>query len=515
MKVSRVTVRQILGQESFDFRPAESGLTILRGRNSSGKSSILEAIKALLAGGTDATLLRQGSTEGEVVLLLDEGIELRESLRRRAGEDGQPGGVEASYRVTHPQLGRLKSPRQYIEKLIRGESYNPVAFLDAPPAERVRMLLSAVGTKLPPEERARFQAAATLLGDEGTTTENLFDLPALQATDQLEAKLFDARTSVNRLAAEKQKMLVELCKATADVHDVDAARAELEAATAAMEAERRDAEKQFNNNELVHRSACEMRTAARDTAQEDSYQAITTGAKAAEEKKDCEITAMLVRIQDAGRILEGLQQAHSKLRSDRAAIRDVMVGDQQEVRKEYERALTEEHARIKEERDVQREVIRAATGPRIRAALDAEAGAKLRLEEAVRASGLLELAEGARKEADEAEARAADLTMAIDGVRALREKVLAHCPVRGIDVRTDGLHLDGVPFDRASESRRIEAAVDLAIATAGELKMCIVDGLERLDPERLEEFRVRVEAAGLQCICATVDEGALRVERGD
>ena len=46
------------------------------GANGSGKTSVLETIQAVLKGGNDATLLREGAAKGEAVLVLDDGTEI-------------------------------------------------------------------------------------------------------------------------------------------------------------------------------------------------------------------------------------------------------------------------------------------------------------------------------------------------------------------------------------------------------------------------------------------------------
>ena len=71
MKVNKITISNILGLESYEIKPGQ--FTAITGANGQGKTSALDAIKAAVGGGHDATLLRNGATEGRIVLELDDG----------------------------------------------------------------------------------------------------------------------------------------------------------------------------------------------------------------------------------------------------------------------------------------------------------------------------------------------------------------------------------------------------------------------------------------------------------
>ena len=65
MRVAHVRISNILGIEEIEFAPG--GFTEVSGGNGAGKTSVLEAIRAALRGGNDATLLRNGADRGEIV----------------------------------------------------------------------------------------------------------------------------------------------------------------------------------------------------------------------------------------------------------------------------------------------------------------------------------------------------------------------------------------------------------------------------------------------------------------
>ena len=73
-KIAKIRINNILGIDELEFDAGQ--FNQISGPNGTGKTSVLEAIKATLRGGHDATLLRTGAEKGETVLVLDDGTEI-------------------------------------------------------------------------------------------------------------------------------------------------------------------------------------------------------------------------------------------------------------------------------------------------------------------------------------------------------------------------------------------------------------------------------------------------------
>ena len=82
MQISHLTIRNILGIDELELSP--QGFTQISGPNGTGKTSVLEAIKSALSAGHDATLLRHGAEKGEIVLVLDDGLEVTKTVKPSA-----------------------------------------------------------------------------------------------------------------------------------------------------------------------------------------------------------------------------------------------------------------------------------------------------------------------------------------------------------------------------------------------------------------------------------------------
>ena len=187
MKVKAIKIKNILGVESLEIAPGK--ITVIEGKNETGKTSVLEAIKAALKGGHDATLLRNGAEVGEVVLVMDDGVEIRKPVTKDKSD--------VSY--LDPKFGRSSKPQTTIDKLIDALAVNPVEFLMAPESKRAAYLLEAMPLVIKKEQLAGI-------------TDFVPDGHAFDVLEKLNKKFYDERTGVNRVLREKKAGIENLKK---------------------------------------------------------------------------------------------------------------------------------------------------------------------------------------------------------------------------------------------------------------------------------------------------------------
>lgn len=236
-RVKRVRIRNIMGIEEVEFEPGS--VTRIEGSNASGKTSVLESLKAVVAGGHDATLLRKGAEEGEVVLVLDDDVEIRKRVTAE----------KSDLSVRHPEFGKISAPKSYVEKIIDATAFNPVRFLTAD--NRVELLLDAVGAKVDPSD---LRAAVDGVPEEEIPAPGLSDLVrlaetenALEAIERVRSRVYYARTGVNRVARDKRTTAAEL-RASLPAEGVEPSEVEkaLKEAEASLEAEREERQAKLN-----------------------------------------------------------------------------------------------------------------------------------------------------------------------------------------------------------------------------------------------------------------------------
>lgn len=211
MRVQRIAIRNVLGIEELEIEPGS--LTIIRGRNGLGKTSTLEAIRSVIEGGHDLTLLRTGADEGEVMLVLDDGTE----LRKRITEKG------SSVSVRHPEHGNVRGPQGYIQRLTDALSVNPIAFLTAPAKKRGEWLLEAIPMEVTVEDLAEAIGSDALLGP---IDPRWAEGHALEVIERVRKSVYDERTGTNRAAKEKRATVDQLSESLPnDANAEDAGRA--------------------------------------------------------------------------------------------------------------------------------------------------------------------------------------------------------------------------------------------------------------------------------------------------
>ena len=84
-------------------------------------------------------------------------------------------------------------------------------------------------------------------------------------------------------------------------------------------------------------------------------------------------------------------------------------------------------------------------------------------------------------------------------------------PVAGLGLTEGQVTINGLPIGALSTGEQLDVAVDIAIATLGELQVVLVDGLERLDNEHQTRMLARLLEAGVQAFVTRVTDTELTI----
>jgi len=188
MQISHVTIRNILGVTELEFDAGS--FNAITGPNGTGKTSVLEAVKATTQCGHDATLLRKGATEGEVVLVLDDGS----SIHRRV--------TAAATKTDLIRDGKKTArPTDAIKALTDALAVNPVDFLRAPDKDRTRVLLESMPLEVDTERLAEIS---------GIDVDADPAIHGLQVIETVRRQVYDDRTGTNRAVREKDATINQL-----------------------------------------------------------------------------------------------------------------------------------------------------------------------------------------------------------------------------------------------------------------------------------------------------------------
>lgn len=449
MKVSKIKINSILGIEHLEIEPGK--LVEISGANGTGKTSVLDAIRCALSGGHDATLLRQGATEGEVVLVLEDGVEISKRITADKSDTV----------VRHPEFGKITKTAAYLKKLSDALSLNPVEFLTAPSKDRVNILLEAIPMTVTADQLREIPAIA-LQGID-------LDKHALTVIGQIGKALYDLRTGVNRAAKEKAataKQMTETLPAEAPEGDW---KDQLETLTGEF--------KELQRITSAQVSACKQ----------------THGAEVEKAKAGF--------MEQKQAILLETERDIEKIRADAA----IAIGIAEEKRN---KAVDE----ILHAMDAELSKMEAEFRPK-NADLNERIGqARTMIEQHAKAESTRTFITQLTEEANKLDAEASKLTHALGRLEILKSNLLEKLPIEGLSVEDGEIKLGGIAFDRVNESKRIRLAIEIAKLRAGSLGLVAVDGLERLDPKTFATFKKEAAKSGLQFVISRVSEGPLSIE---
>lgn len=214
MKIQHLRISNILGITQLEITPGGT-ITEIAGENGQGKTSVLEAVKAATQTGHDATLLRHGAEKGEIVLVLDDGVELH---KRVTAESSKLDLIKDGKKVT-----RAADTIKGLTDLL---SVNPVDFLTAPKKKRVEVLLEAMPIAVDAKHLEQIA---------GMPVDAQAGIDGLALIEFVHKAVYDDRTGTNRAVKEKDATINQLRlgmpEAPGGVEgDEDELRAQLDAA---------------------------------------------------------------------------------------------------------------------------------------------------------------------------------------------------------------------------------------------------------------------------------------------
>ncbi len=500
MKITRIQVRNYRGISALDAEIPESG-AVAKGRNGSGKTSLLKAVRAALAAqdvGPDA--IRLGADKAEIV------IDLGALAVRRAIT------AKGSTLTVKDGGATVASPQTALRELLGTSPIDPLDLFLAPPKERRARILGALPVTVTSAELRRW--APDL--DEGTDCSG----HGLEVVGRVRARYYAERTSANASAkaakgdAERAADAARRAEASvpADampVDQADAALAKARGELAALEARAADAARTTERTAKTRARITELRARAeseRELAADPPAEADLERARAEQRTAEAEFDRLRAELAKAEVRLRAAEQALDRLVTQQAtadADRD-RAHDLDAQAAELESAIADAGPAGVTPADL--DVAR-------RAVTDGEAA---RTGAQARAASLaaVDAAKAARDRAASAEAEATRLDGIVDALtnEAPRALLAASDSIPGLSLDGDEIALDGVRLDGLCGAEQMKLAIEIARRANARSKILVVDGLERVDPEQYARFVELATAGGYQLIGSRVDRGEVVLE---
>lgn len=469
MNVKQIKIRNILGIEELEIQPGK--ITAISGKNGAGKSSIIEAIKSVFAGGQDITLLRQGTTVGEVGLLLDDGTE----LTRRVTTKG------SSLVVAHPTLGKVSKAQAAVEQLALIQSVNPVQFLLLPSKKRTEYLLEICPITIDSDW------LASVYERSGKKGEKITESPSLEDVTTLRQHIYDLRTAANGTAREKAILIEQIASSLPSEKELNT---DFSAEVLALEHQISAAEEwsqlEFSRIDKMEK---EMINAARVECNQR-----TSEAEELWRSKQAEIHKKIDALQ------QELSNEQAKYYQSINDIQNIEL----ENRHSIEGSATAEKSQIQQ-------TLHSTISP-LKSQL-----ATLREKEKNLAAHRKteEIVAQLKNEVTYSEERAQYLTSLIGEIDSTKKNLLSRLPIEGLEIVDGEIYRHGIHFDRLNTAQRVEIAFQLALLNTQSLPLMYVDNAECLDNESLLHLSDMASQAEVQLIVSMVSDDVLTISTID
>lgn len=473
MRISKIKIKNLFGITEFEA----SGKSMeLAGKNGAGKSSVIDAIRYALTNksGRDY-IVRNGETEGEIIIETDTGLRINRKKRTD----------QADYKSIKSGGHEVGSPEAFLRDIFTPLQLNPVEFMQMPPKRQNAMILDMI------EYDWDLNKIKEWFGEiPGWVA---YDQNILQVLDDIQSengKYFQERQDINRDARNKRAFIADIKESIPVGYDAE----KWEAANVGDVY--RKIEQIRRENDLIDKAHRLIDSRANKVRKFEADREIE---KSAIEQEFSHKETML-REQIAS--LE--EQARSK-RKELSGLAEKKKDKIELVERSY-RANIAEYDALLEENKQYADLKKKSTEALEREAEEIESMQR-HLNE-YRRLGYMEA------ELKELVAESNELTRKIEKARSLPGEILATStiPIKGLTVKNGIPLINGLPISNLSDGEKLDLCIDVTLQKPSGLQIILIDGVEKLSTALREKLYKKCKEKGLQFIATrTTDDDTLTV----
>lgn len=466
MKISKIRIRNLYGITEQEL---SGGSVELTGENGAGKSSVIDAIRYALTNKSDRKyIIRNGETEGEILIETDSGL----SIDRKART------AQTDYKSIKQNGVAVGSPEAFLKTLFVPLQLNPMEFIQMSEKEQNTVILNMIQYQwdmstikewfgeIPPDVNYDQNILAVLYDiqkEDGYYFQHRQDInrdirakkavikdiadslpPGYDGSIWENINLGDLYTRIERIRKENHD--IEYAKQMIDGHDQKI--------------------RKFQADKEIALAALDREMTAEGNAIDTELAQLKERIKALEEKK----ASIAGRKADKEKAIEGEYKAS-------VAKFEAEVSEYTEMAK-------------KETQPIDHLVNEADNTEKMKAHVG-EWKRMLSIEEDV----------------ENLDAQSKALTEKIEKARNLPGEILetAELPISNLSVK-DGIPLiNNLPVSNLSDGEKLSLCVDIAVQNPGGLQIILMDGVEKLSSKNREALYSRCKAKGLQFIATRTD----------
>lgn len=473
MNVTKIKIKNLFGIKEYEMDGSSFELS---GKNGVGKSSVIDAIRyALTNKSTREYIVRQGETEGEILVETDTGLMIDRKART----------TMAPYKSVKQNGQEVKSPEAFLRDIFTPLQLNPVEFMNMDSKQQNAQILDMIEYPWNMDTiREWFGEIPAWVNYEQNILSVLNDIQAENGV------YFQNRQDINRDIRNKKAFIEEIGASIPVGYEVEKwEKAEVGEIYKEIERKQKENQEIQNAKQIIENRDNKIRKFEAD--RQISISALKTEIS----NREGQIDKDIIRLQEQ---VKALQTEKDGLASKKADKLEIINQTYQANVAEFEAECREYEKYIGKEPEDTTELSKQA---------EEIEKMKSHINEYHRMQRLQE-------EVAELQSDSQRLTDKIEKARTLPGEILESCtiPIAGLTVQNGIPLINGLPISNLSDGQKLDLCVDVAIQKPNGLQIILIDGVEKLATDMREKLYEKCKTKGLQFIATrTTDEPDLTV----
>lgn len=473
MKIKKIKIKNLYGITEYEG----DGKSIeLDGTNGAGKSSVIDAIRFALTNKSDRKyIVRNGETEGEILIETDNGLRINRKARTN----------QADYKSVKKDGREVGSPESFLKDIFSPLQLSPVEFMEKTEKEQNAIILDMI------QYDWNLQTIREWFGEIPDWVS--YDQNILQVLNDIQSEngqYYQLRQDINRDIRNKRSFIEDISES-------------IPAGYEAEKWENMNLSELYTKIEKIRKGNEDIEKAKQVVENRDN--------KVRKYEADREISlAALDREFSAEkeRLIKENERIQAQLKSNLEKLEGMAERKQDKIdviEKTYKAEVAKFDAMVDEYREISEQEIQDYS----KLQEEAEYAEKMKshLKEYDRMVSLQKDVENLKQESE-------NLTNKIEKARTLPGEILetATIPITGLTVKNGIPLINGLPISNLSDGEKLDLCIDVAIQKPNGLQIILIDGVEKLSTKMRKELYQKCKDRGLQFIATrTTDDEDLTV----
>jgi exonuclease SbcC len=473
MKIVKIKIKNLFGIKEYE---ADGRSVELIGKNGAGKTSVIDAIRYALTNKSDREyIVRNGETEGEILIETDNGLRINRKSRTQ----------QADYKSIKQNGTEVGSPETFLKDIFTPLQLSPVEFMEMDKKQQNAIILDMI------EYPWSLQTIKEWFGE--IVPDINYEQNILQVLNDIQSEkgyYYQLRQDINRDIRNKRAFIEEIA-------------GELPVGYQAEKWEKANLSEIYTKIEKIRKENETIEKAKRLIENRDNK------VRKFEADKEIAIAALeretSFRSNQIDKEILQLEERIKALKTEKAGLETKKADKLAVIESEFKANVSKYDAEIEEYRGyADREPIDFTDLQK-----EAELVEKMKshINEYHRMVNL-------QSEVENLVAQSEELTRKIEKARTLPGEILetATIPIKGLSVK-DGIPLiNGLPISNLSDGEKLDLCIDVAIQKPNGLQIILIDGVEKLSTKLRTKLYEKCKSKGLQFIATrTTDDEALTV----